>query len=952
MVYDDSSIEDEELVSTAVLSVKRKRSNRERRKKDKPETMVFPHRIAESMKSESVCYEFDGSLREDRHDGEGDVVHKWKKKKKKEDEGLGGKGSDMQFSVCDTQIDTRPVIVEKKRVRKKGRMDENQEIVMIDESGCSQFGEGKKKKRRNNIKEDLSYGIEPTLDGDKKGETNKENAVVSPFFKDENRYSLFDENENVGVGPGDRDEGPRSKQKKRRRKTVESNRKEELSYGINLLSDGNGKKRERKKKKGKQECIVSPYFMNKCTENALSQSEKNVGIGSTSVTADADKSHKRKKKTRKEDVDNNRVEDCRSASRLSSNCEGKKTGRMKERVVSPYFMKKCIKDDKRISQFDEDTGIESAIGLKEKDKKDSKKRKNKRRLNGDGEEENLSKEVHFSNGNLKEDEEKPNDLISTNHDSVKKVSLDDLFSRFMYTDGKSHGIQPSLNGNKGERSEMAKVRVVSPYFANADAQAKVRQVESNKLDARIEEEEEEENENKVLLGDQRTSKVSNEVKTQKSKRRSEIAKVRVVSPYFANADAQVMERQGEPNKLDARIEEEEENGNKVLLGDQSNSKVSRKVKTQKIKRKSEIAKVRVVSPYFANADAQVKEREGEPNKLDARIEEEEENGNKVLLGDQSNSKVSRKVKTQKIKRKSEIAKVRVVSPYFANADAQVKEREGEPNKLDARIEEEEEEEEEEENGNKVLLGDQSNSKVSRKVKTQKVKRKSEIAKVRVVSPYFANADAQVKEREGEPNKLDARIEEEEENGNKVLLGDQSNSKVSKEVKTQKSKRRSKALNPTLTFAQKRDEAYLRKTPCNTWIPPRSPFNLLQEDHWFDPWRVLVICMLLNQTTGRQAERVLANLFQLCPNAKAATEVQTEKIEEIIRSLGLYKKRAVGIQRLSQEYLDDSWTHVTDLTGVGKYAADAYAIFCTGNWAHVRPVDHMLVKYWEFLCGKP
>ncbi|KAL8552935.1 hypothetical protein ACS0TY_001564 [Phlomoides rotata] len=741
--------------------------------------MVFPHRIAESMKSESVCYEFDGSLREDRHDGEGDVVHKRKKKKKKEDEGLGGKGSDMQFSVCDTQIDTRPVIVEKKRVRKKGRMDENQEIVMIDESGCSQFGEGKKKKRRNNIKEDLSYGIEPTLDGDKKGETNKENAVVSPFFKDENRYSLFDENENVGVGPGDRDEGPRSKQKNRRRKTVESNRKEELSYGINLLSDGNGKKRERKKKKGKQECIVSPYFMNKCTENALSQSEKNVGIGSTSVTADADKSHKRKKKTRKEDVDNNRVEDCRSASRLSSNCEGKKTGRMKERVVSPYFMKKCIKDDKRISQFDEDTGIESAIGLKEKDKKDSKKRKNKRRLNGDGEEENLSKEVHFSNGNLKEDEEKPNDLISTNHDSVKKVSLDDLFSRFMYTDGKSHGIQPSLNGNKGERSEMAKVRVVSPYFANADAQAKVRQVESNKLDARIEEEEEEENENKVLLGDQRTSKVSNEVKTQKSKRRSEIAKVRVVSPYFANADAQVMERQGEPNKLDARIEEEEENGNKVLLGDQSNSKVSRKVKTQKVKRKSEIAKVRVVSPYFANADAQVKEREGEPNKLDARIEEEEENGNKVLLGDQSNSKVS------------------------------------------------------------------------------------------------------------------------------------------KEVKTQKSKRRSKALNPTLTFAQKRDEAYLRKTPCNTWIPPRSPFNLLQEDHWFDPWRVLVICMLLNQTTGRQAERVLANLFQLCPNAKAATEVQTEKIEEIIRSLGLYKKRAVGIQRLSQEYLDDSWTHVTDLTGVGK-----------------------------------
>lgn len=61
---------------------------------------------------------------------------------------------------------------------------------------------------------------------------------------------------------------------------------------------------------------------------------------------------------------------------------------------------------------------------------------------------------------------------------------------------------------------------------------------------------------------------------------------------------------------------------------------------------------------------------------------------------------------------------------------------------------------------------------------------------------------------------------------------------------------------TLTAAQKRDEAYERKTPDNTWTPPRSPFNLLQEDHAFDPWRVLVICMLLNQTSGLQVKSKL------------------------------------------------------------------------------------------------
>ncbi|KAL3641469.1 hypothetical protein CASFOL_016437 [Castilleja foliolosa] len=154
----------------------------------------------------------------------------------------------------------------------------------------------------------------------------------------------------------------------------------------------------------------------------------------------------------------------------------------------------------------------------------------------------------------------------------------------------------------------------------------------------------------------------------------------------------------------------------------------------------------------------------------------------------------------------------------------------------------------------------------------------------------------------------------------------------------------------LTSFKKKDEAYKRKSRDNNWIPPRSPFNLLQEDHAFDPWRVLVICMLLNQTTGRQVGRVLSNFFQLCPNANAALEVATEEIEEVIRTLGLHKKRALGIQRFSQEYLNESWSHVTELSGVGKYAADAYAIFCTGKWDRVRPVDHMLVKYWEFISG--
>ncbi|KAM7473147.1 hypothetical protein LguiB_020390 [Lonicera macranthoides] len=58
-------------------------------------------------------------------------------------------------------------------------------------------------------------------------------------------------------------------------------------------------------------------------------------------------------------------------------------------------------------------------------------------------------------------------------------------------------------------------------------------------------------------------------------------------------------------------------------------------------------------------------------------------------------------------------------------------------------------------------------------------------------------------------------------------------------------------------AQKLDEAYQRRSADNNWKPPRSHFNLLQEDHAHDRWR---------------------------------------------------------------------------------YAADAYAIFCTGKWERVRPTE--------------
>ncbi|KAI0511760.1 hypothetical protein KFK09_012392 [Dendrobium nobile] len=153
---------------------------------------------------------------------------------------------------------------------------------------------------------------------------------------------------------------------------------------------------------------------------------------------------------------------------------------------------------------------------------------------------------------------------------------------------------------------------------------------------------------------------------------------------------------------------------------------------------------------------------------------------------------------------------------------------------------------------------------------------------------------------------------------------------------------------TMKKAEKMQDSYRRVSPDNNWVPPNSPYELLQEDHAFDPWRVLVICMLLNQTTGEQVKKILRRVFLLCPTAEAAVHVPMNELRTVIESLGLQNKRARDIREMSRQYLKDGWTYVTELHGVGKYAADAYAIFCVGKPEDVVPDDHMLVKYWEYV----
>ena len=43
-----------------------------------------------------------------------------------------------------------------------------------------------------------------------------------------------------------------------------------------------------------------------------------------------------------------------------------------------------------------------------------------------------------------------------------------------------------------------------------------------------------------------------------------------------------------------------------------------------------------------------------------------------------------------------------------------------------------------------------------------------------------------------------------------------------------------------------------------------------------------------------------------------------------------------------------WLSPLELHGIGQYAADAYFIFCRGNWREVEPKDKDLLRYSTWL----
>ena len=131
------------------------------------------------------------------------------------------------------------------------------------------------------------------------------------------------------------------------------------------------------------------------------------------------------------------------------------------------------------------------------------------------------------------------------------------------------------------------------------------------------------------------------------------------------------------------------------------------------------------------------------------------------------------------------------------------------------------------------------------------------------------------------------------------------------------------------------------------MPPRSPFGLLQEDLWPNAWLIIVSCMMLNQTSRKQVERVLPEFIRRWPTPQAFMGAEPEQVAQLCKPLGFANRRTQNLFRMTERFIASNWEDVRELPGVGEYAARAYEIFCLGVLGSEPPKDHALVQYWTW-----
>jgi len=118
--------------------------------------------------------------------------------------------------------------------------------------------------------------------------------------------------------------------------------------------------------------------------------------------------------------------------------------------------------------------------------------------------------------------------------------------------------------------------------------------------------------------------------------------------------------------------------------------------------------------------------------------------------------------------------------------------------------------------------------------------------------------------------------------------------------------------------------------------------IIQEYLKDNPFRMLIGCILLNQTHHRQVWPIIDPFFKRFPTPESITENDFEEIRDMIRGAGFYNRRSSSIIKFAKAW-QSGFDDVSELPGIGKYAKDSYEIFVNGN-KNIDVTDKVLTRY--------
>ncbi|CAG8638665.1 8724_t:CDS:2 [Acaulospora morrowiae] len=136
-----------------------------------------------------------------------------------------------------------------------------------------------------------------------------------------------------------------------------------------------------------------------------------------------------------------------------------------------------------------------------------------------------------------------------------------------------------------------------------------------------------------------------------------------------------------------------------------------------------------------------------------------------------------------------------------------------------------------------------------------------------------------------------------------------------------------------------------------FIPMQSPYNLVQETLYYDPWKLLVATTFLNRTKGTQALPIMWQFLEGYPTPQKTIKADATEIADLLHPLGLQNIRAERLIKFSLSYLaNPDFSTPKELFGMGQYAEDSWRLFCGEKddaWMEgsgCEPTDKMLRMY--------